>query len=68
LVRGVVGVAKALTGTDRPPQSVIEERRRSCLACPSLRFQMCTECKCAIFLKVLVKSEECPLGRWERKP
>jgi len=64
LVRGIVGVTKALTRTDRPPQSVIEERRRSCLACPSLRFQMCTECGCAAFLKVLVAREACPRGRW----
>ena len=67
LVRGVIGVAKALTGVERPSPGAVEERRRSCLACPALRFQMCTECKCAAFLKVLVASESCPRGRWERK-
>lgn len=66
-MRGVVGVAKALTGVDRPSPLVVEERRRSCLKCPALRYQMCTECKCAAFLKVLVAGETCPLGRWERK-
>ena len=41
-------------------------RLEECLRCPKFvkGTRQCAECTCFVDLKILVASEECPLGRW----
>ena len=43
-------------------------RYEICKSCPRktdlLKIEKCKECGCVLFLKVIVRNEECPLGKW----
>ena len=79
IVRGVVGLTKALVGWDRADDTTIRHRRRCCKKCPhvsrstDLKYQktngvttlsQCGMCKCFVAAKITIKGEACPLGKW----
>ena len=45
-----------------------ERRRRICEACPLFlaHSRQCSACTCLVDVKTLLKSEECPKGKWKR--
>jgi hypothetical protein len=73
VLHGAAGVAKALTGTDRADDAEIERRRAVCAGCEYARltagvFRSCSICGCSLRLKILVKGEVCPKGKWAIAP
>lgn len=46
-------------------RKLVEERRAVCAACPEKNpVGICNQCGCVIFLKTMLRSAECPTGRW----
>ncbi len=72
VAHGAVGLAKAATGIDRPPEQIIEERRKICRACPHAvpcvanvgKRCKCAKCGCLLRAKTAVMEESCPLQKW----
>ncbi|MCC7351835.1 MAG: hypothetical protein IT446_14845 [Phycisphaerales bacterium] len=69
LAHGVVGIAKAVAGIDRADGETISKRIDLCKACEHAKLaggllRKCELCGCAVRLKVRVKGESCPAGKW----
>jgi len=64
LIRGGAGLLKAELGIDACNPDTILERRRVCESCEHYDFGLCTECGCILAAKVKLKSENCPLEKW----
>ena len=77
VVRGVMGVAKAVLRVGRAPDGVIAQRRDVCRICDHARkhpfkktdsglplVSYCSLCKCSLRLKTVNAGEACPDGRW----
>ena len=43
---------------------VYAERIKTCKACPQYKFFQCRNCKCMVYTKAKLASENCPLGCW----
>lgn len=81
-IKGVIGLTKAaaaVAGINPVPQTMLEQRVRACLGhgAAQPRCERATvggigiycnhpDCGCWIKAKIRVKSERCPLGKWER--
>lgn len=74
VVNGAVGIAKAVTGTDRPSEEVIAHRSQICNGCPRrdtmpvLGVPICGVCNCIINAKIVIASQSCPLNYWPVAP
>lgn len=71
VIRGVVGIAKAVVGIDLAPANVIAARLKACRGCgratkarDGVRVVKCRECDCFIKWKIRLAGERCPLGHW----
>jgi len=71
VIRGAVGVLKAIVGIDRAPANVIAARLKACRGCDratkardGVRVVKCRECDCFIKLKIKLAGEKCPRNRW----
>lgn len=73
VVRGAVGVGKAVLGIDRAAPEVRAQRLAICRGCDHFKphnsrfadsLSRCAECDCVIHLKVKVAGETCPVGKW----
>lgn len=77
LVRGAVGLGKAMFGVDMAEPQVVQWRLYKCLHCPykyyaSMNMPLwtkfgpwaCRQCGCFIKAKVQIASEQCPMGKW----
>jgi hypothetical protein len=65
----VAGVGKAILGIDRADDETISKRIDLCRACEHAKLvggllHKCELCGCAVKLKVRVKGESCPAGKW----
>lgn len=69
LIKGGIGIGKALTGIDRSPDIVKNNRINTCMNCDSCIIKndnmKCKECGCNIKLKSSVLGEKCPRGFWK---
>lgn len=69
VVEGAVKAAAAIVGVDAASPEVIAARTETCRTCEHSRFingtlRKCNVCGCSIRLKVQMKSEACPQGKW----
>jgi hypothetical protein len=74
VVRGAVGITKAVLGVDASTPEEIAARKSVCVPCPHrlhhnqpdrvTGLNRCELCRCYISVKVKVKSATCPLGKW----
>lgn len=57
----------ARTGFKLAPDDVYDERVATCQDnCPHYRWFQCRLCRCLVFTKAKVPTEECPVKRWKR--
>lgn len=69
LVRGAVGLARAVTGTGGADPKLVEQRQKLCSRCIhhhltlGLLYQ-CDLCGCFTWAKVRNQTEKCPAGKW----
>ncbi len=68
-IHGAVGLVKAAVGMDKSSPELIAQRQEICEACehwvkPLGLFHRCDICKCATHLKIRLKGEKCPIGKW----
>jgi hypothetical protein len=49
---------------DEAPNLTSEERHKICQSCDRNFMGACRECGCITALKVLWKSQSCPIGKW----
>ena len=51
-----------------PTEDIVAMRRATCDACEHkvAGGVLCGKCGCVIFLKTKWKSQECPVGKWEK--
>jgi hypothetical protein len=83
IIHGAAGLARAATGIDAVPLTVLMQRRDVCRGCeyatrnPAPRYAVnkgltslsrCTRCHCFIAAKTQIGSEFCPLGLWKAFP
>ena len=68
---GAVGLAKVAAGVDQSPDDIADERLEACKECEHLPesadvglMDRCSECGCFVRAKVLIGSEQCPMGKW----
>lgn len=75
---GAVGLAKVAAGVDKSSDDIAAERLAVCKGCEHLTravkglpesadvglMDRCNECGCFVRAKVLIGSEQCPLGKW----
>lgn len=47
--------------------NVAADRRKRCRNCEHQEDGQCSICTCVIDLKTLLRTERCPIGRWERQ-
>jgi len=69
ILRGAVGITKAITGQDRASQETITRRTQTCRDCPQAQitaglFWRCRLCGCATWAKVRNAGEKCPVAKW----
>ena len=69
LVRGAIGIARAVTGTGGTESALVQKRWETCSRCPEnhLSFGLvyqCNLCGCLTWAKVRNKDEKCPAGKW----
>jgi hypothetical protein len=67
--KGAAKIVQATIGAGLAADSVIEDRRVICRACPASvkvlgGVSKCEECGCFIGPKTRLKSERCPRGKW----
>jgi hypothetical protein len=68
LKRMITGGAKLLKselGIDASDLETIAKRRKVCESCKRYDFGICLECGCFCAAKVKLKSEACPINKWE---
>jgi hypothetical protein len=63
-IHGIIGLIKAITGIDRAPREIIEERKKTCEKCTLRSGYKCTHCGCFLPAKIRVYSEICPIYMW----
>lgn len=56
--------------TNKPPKGTQAYRRfEICNTCEFLKFRktfkLCKKCGCSTVLKAMIKTQECPIGKWE---
>lgn len=68
VVRGVVGVAKAVTGIGAADRELVRQRLERCYACDDEDLGQCLQCGCFIAAKARVQAEHCPRGLWQDLP
>lgn len=64
LLKGIVGITKAITGVGAASEEQQSSRYRICIECPKDNRGMCGECGCVIAAKIRNASEACPIGKW----
>jgi hypothetical protein len=69
VAHGVVGIAKALTGTGGTSVDLVAHRTAVCRSCPHAELaagvlQRCSLCGCSTWAKIRNAREACPIGRW----
>lgn len=64
IIRGAVGVAKAVTGIGAASQADYRDRWAICMACDQHDAGRCITCGCFTGAKVRVARESCPVGKW----
>jgi hypothetical protein len=64
-VTGAVKLAAVELGLWRPPAELVAARRAACEACDRWDHGRCGECGCYTFAKTRLRSEKCPLGKWD---
>lgn len=67
--RGVVGIARALTGTGGTPEQIAEHRSSICFNCEHAVIALgvlsqCNLCSCSTWAKVRNADEKCPAKKW----
>ena len=63
-VKGGIGLAKAMTGTDPTSPGKRMERWAICGTCRDNEEGVCRQCRCHLSLKIRVDSEVCPREKW----
>lgn len=53
-----------VTGEDRAPDEVYEERLRRCTECERLADGMCRGCGCFVELRAVILKNRCPYELW----
>jgi len=48
------------------PKELQEHRLSFCNSCEFLKFRFCSNCNCAVDLKVKIKNEDCPIEKWRK--
>jgi len=48
-------------------REVIKERKQICGRCHHKKFGVCQLCKCAITVKKLLNTEDCPASKWPER-
>ena len=69
LVRGAIGLARAVTGTGGADPALANERWEKCTRCPENHLALglvhqCNLCGCLTWAKVRNRDEKCPAGKW----
>jgi hypothetical protein len=69
LVRGAIGVARAVTGTGGADPQLVQDRWNICSRCPQNQLSLglvykCNLCGCFTWAKVRNRDEKCPAGKW----
>jgi len=70
VLRGTAGIAKAMSGIDRPQDAEIDRRSAACRSCNKNESGKCKLCGCWVRWKVKIASESCPETppRWNAVP
>ena len=64
LLRGIVGITKAVAGIGAATEEEQKRRYSQCISCPRDARGVCGECGCLIAMKIKNANEACPIGRW----
>jgi hypothetical protein len=67
VIKGIVGLSKAVLGLDQARAEVIEHRRQICDNCEfmaSKPARRCLKCGCFVSPKTTLNGERCPDGKW----
>lgn len=69
LIKGGAKLLKSELGVDATDELTMNKRKALCLACPVYDFGVCVEekggCGCFVAAKIKLKSEACPMDKWE---
>ena len=65
VVKGAVKLAQSELGLGIAADKTIAARRAACEACDRWDHGRCNECGCYTYAKTRLKSEACPLGKWD---
>ena len=58
------GLKSAKSGFQKVPQQIYFDRRKQCAKCT--KKAQCPHCKCILWLKCSMATEQCPLGYWPK--
>lgn len=64
ILRGIVGLTKAVTGIGAATDEEQQRRYSLCVTCEQDKRGICGGCGCLIAMKIKNASEACPIGRW----
>jgi len=69
IIRGVVGITRAIIHQDRANAATITQRTEICRICPHAQItagvlRRCQLCGCATWAKVRNAGAKCPVGKW----
>ena len=64
-VSGVSGLVRSHLNIGIAADEAIAARRAACEACDRWDHGRCGECGCYTFAKTRLRSEKCPLGKWD---
>lgn len=69
VLRGMIGIAQAVTHAGRADDAVIARRRVICRGCPesipsAIGAAKCRRCGCQLWAKTTLSAQRCPLGKW----
>jgi hypothetical protein len=65
IVRGAAGLIQSELNIGVAADEVIAARRAACEACDQWDHGRCKSCGCYTFAKTRLRSEKCPLGKWD---
>lgn len=68
-LNGILGNAKYYSGYDKSDNETIRERLDQCKTCSQKIVKnnkiYCNKCGCDLLKKASIKSEQCPLNKWD---
>jgi hypothetical protein len=50
-------------------KELFKKRMKTCFNCPSYnkKLKQCKKCGCFLFIKAFLKTQECPLKKWDEE-